>query len=192
VIASAQTQGRGRSGAGWRNADRSLAVSLIFGHVAGDNRPFSLMAGVAAIRATEDTSLKWPNDVLTNGALKTGGILVERDESRTVVGLGLNLWWLDPPHGAGALYETDPGPERHVEIGALWGAELMDLVGSIGWPIDEYRAGCSTLGRDIQWEPNGRGSAVDVAEDGALLVDVEGKEERLVSGSVSHVRVSGT
>jgi len=165
-----------------------LAVSLIFGHIAGDDRPFSLMAGVAAIRATESTTLKWPNDVLTKGGLKTGGILVERDHATTVVGLGLNLWWPDPSQGAGALFDTDPGPGRHVEIGALWGAELMDLIASRGWPIDEYRASCGTLDREIEWEPAGKGRALDVVDDGALLVDIGGSEERLVSGSVRHVR----
>ena len=172
----------------WENADRSLAASLIFEHGAEDHRPFSLMAGVAASRAVEGTRLKWPNDVLTGDGLKTGGILVERDEAKTVVGLGLNLWWPDAPGGAGALYENDPGPERHVELGALWGAELMDLLASPAWPIDEFRASCDTLGRQIEWEPDGRGRVVAVAEDGALVVDVDGVEERLVSGAVRHVR----
>jgi biotin-(acetyl-CoA carboxylase) ligase len=146
------------------------------------------MAGVAAMRATDATSLKWPNDVLTTSSLKAGGILVERDEVTTVIGLGLNLWWADAPEGVGALYESDPGPQRHCEIGALWGAELMDMVESDGWPIDEYRAGCDTLGREIQWEPKGIGRAVEIADDGALIVVVDGKEERLVSGAVRHLR----
>ncbi|HEX6220664.1 MAG TPA: biotin--[acetyl-CoA-carboxylase] ligase [Acidimicrobiia bacterium] len=190
VFAAGQTKGRGRSGSDWRNADRSLAVSLIFEHEPSDHRPFSLMAGVAAVRATDGTRLKWPNDVLTGDNLKVGGILVERDESTTVVGLGLNLWWPEPPEGTGALYESDPGPDRHAEIGALWGAELMDLVESDGWPLDEYRQSCVTLGREIVWEPDGRGRAIDVARDGALVVDVGGSEARLVSGAVRHVRVS--
>ena len=64
----------------------------------------------------------------------------------------------------------------------------MDLLASEVWPIDEYRASCDTLGRQIEWEPDGRGRVVAVAEDGALVVDVDGVEERLVSGAVRHVR----
>jgi len=120
--------------------------------------------------------------------LKTGGILVERDDAATVIGLGLNLWWADPPPGAGSLYETDCGPDRHLEVGALWGAELMDLIASEGWPIEEYRESCDTLGRQIEWTPDGRGRAIGIADDGALVVDMDGKEERLVSGAVRHVR----
>lgn len=188
VLASSQTRGRGRSGSGWENADRALAASLIFKPEAEDHRPFSLMAGVAARRAAEDTRLKWPNDVLTNAGLKTGGILVERDDAATVIGLGLNLWWADPPPGAGALYQTDCGPDRHLEVGALWGAELMDLIATEGWPIDEYRDSCETLGREIEWAPDGRGRAIGIADDGALIVEVDGSEDRLVSGAVRHVR----
>ena len=175
----------------WENADRALAASLIFEHETSDHRPHSLMAGVAAVRSTDGTRLKWPNDVLTEEGLKAGGILVERDQKTTVIGLGVNLWWPTPPEGAGALYASDSGPDRHVEIGALWGAELMDLVASEGWPRDEYRASCDTIGREIEWSPDGRGQVLGIGEDGALLVDVDGSEERLVSGAVRHVRVSG-
>jgi len=188
VIASSQTRGRGRSGAEWLTADRALAVSLAFRPVDGGDRPFSLMAGVAVTRCVPGTSLKWPNDVLGEGR-KTGGILVERNGDRVVVGLGLNLWWSDPLEGAGALYADDPGPDAHVEVASLWGAELIDLVGSPGWPHDEYRGVCDTLGRSITWEPDGAGLAEDVASDGSLVVRKgDGRLEEIRSGSVRHVR----
>jgi BirA family biotin operon repressor/biotin-[acetyl-CoA-carboxylase] ligase len=145
------------------------------------------MAGVAATRATEGTVLKWPNDVLLDGA-KVGGILVERNESTTVIGLGLNLWWPDPPDGAGALFGADPGESARNEIGALWGAELMELLDGEGWPRDAYREVCATLGRQITWEPDGEGKARDVAEDGALLVETGSGSEKLYSGGVHHIR----
>lgn len=187
VIAAAQTEGRGRSGAIWHNADRALAVSLAFHHADDDDRPFSLMAGLAALAATDGTELKWPNDVLRAG-VKVGGILVERNEETAVVGLGLNLWWPDAPEGSGALYEVDPGEERHAEIGSLWGAELMELVESDGWPVADYRSSCVTLGKEITWEPGGRGRAIDVADDGALVVDTDSGVEKIYSGAIRHIR----
>jgi BirA family biotin operon repressor/biotin-[acetyl-CoA-carboxylase] ligase len=189
VIAGSQTRGRGRAGTHWETADRALAASLAIHLEDGDRRPFSLMAGVAATRATEGTTLKWPNDVLRD-ELKVGGILVERSESTTVVGLGLNLWWPDAPEGAGALFESDPGESARDEIGALWGAELMDLIDADGWPLDAYREVCSTLGRDITWEPAGRGRAVDITEDGALVVEAPSGRETLYSGAIRHIRAS--
>ncbi|HJQ77393.1 MAG TPA: biotin--[acetyl-CoA-carboxylase] ligase [Acidimicrobiia bacterium] len=189
VTASEQTHGRGRSGSGWLNADRALAVSLAFRAERGDDRPFSLMAGVAAVRATDGTSLKWPNDLMS-GESKVGGILVEKSGDVVVIGLGVNLWWPSPSDGAGALHEEDPGRQRHLELGALWGAELIELLGGPGWPRDEYSASCRTLGRDITWDPNGRGRALDITDSGALLVETATGREEIHSGAVTHIRPS--
>lgn len=187
VLARAQTAGRGRGGAAWMTADRAVAASLAFGHDVAESRPLSLMAGLAAVRSTSNTSLKWPNDVVIDGS-KVGGILVERSEGMTVIGVGLNLWWPDPPEGMGALFADDPGEEAYAELGALWGAELMELLDGDGWPIDAYRDVCITLGREITWEPGGEGRAVDIAADGALVVETRSGEESIYSGAVRHVR----
>lgn len=189
VVAASQTRGRGRSGADWENADRALAASLAFRHDRGDARPFSLIAGLAATRAVSETSLKWPNDVMREDH-KVGGILVERDDATTVVGLGLNLWWPEAPEGAGAVFESDPGPSARDEIGALWGAELMELIDAAGWPVDSYRAACATLGKDITWEPDGIGKALDITRDGALVVQTDRGEEKLHSGAIRHIRTT--
>jgi BirA family biotin operon repressor/biotin-[acetyl-CoA-carboxylase] ligase len=185
VITSRQTAGRGRSGAAWLTAPRALAVSVAF-RSDDDSRPFSSMAGVAAGRSIEGSTLKWPNDIML-GELKVGGILVERS-SEVVVGLGLNLWWPEPPPGVGSMRDDDPGPELHKTIGGLWVAEMMALVEEGGWPRDEYRSRCVTLGREITWEPAGRGRAVDVGDEGELVVEVEGRRETITSGAIRHVR----
>lgn len=187
VLASGQTKGRGRSGSEWLTAERALAASLAFRHLSDETRPVSLMAGLAAAKATEGTSLKWPNDVLVDGA-KVGGILVERSEEVTVVGLGLNLWWPSAPDEMTALFDDDPGDEEHARVGALWGAELMELLDGEGWPIDEYRSVCRTIGRDITWDPDGSGLAVDVDHDGALVLETDLGRVTLHSGAVRHVR----
>jgi BirA family biotin operon repressor/biotin-[acetyl-CoA-carboxylase] ligase len=186
VTAQRQTAGRGRSGAGWLNAPRALAVSVAFHRPDDDVRPFSLMAGVAASRSVQGVALKWPNDLML-GELKVGGILVERADE-IVIGFGLNLWWPDPPPGVGAVAAGDPGPELHARIAGLWAAELMAMVEADGWPAEEYRTLCITLGRDVTWEPAGRGRAVDIAEGGELVVEAEGKREAITSGAVHHIR----
>ena len=188
VIAASQTEGRGRMGAEWRNADRALAVSLAARLDPDDHRPFSLMAGISVVRTLPEVRLKWPNDVL-KGEAKTGGILVERADGDVVVGFGLNLWWPSPPEGMVGLREQDPGPEVHRELGAMWGAELMRLLDGEGWPIHEYKEACATLGQKITWEAEGAGTAVDVSEDGGLVVELsDGGREVLYSGAVRHVR----
>lgn len=188
VQATGQSAGRGRRGSAWLNADRALAASLAVRVPTADSRPLSLMAGVAATRAAEGTALKWPNDVLL-GELKVGGILVERSGDRAVIGLGLNLWWPDPPKGAGALYGRDPGPDRHAEIGGLWAAELMRDLDGDGWPLDEYREKSVTLGRDVTWEPGGSGRAIEIGSDGGLVVELDdGQRNTLYSGAIRHLR----
>ena len=75
-------------------------------------RGLSLVAGLAAAETLGDAiGLKWPNDLM-RGEAKVGGILTERFGAVVVAGLGVNLFWPDPPRGAGALHADDPGPDR--------------------------------------------------------------------------------
>ncbi len=187
VIAQRQTAGRGRSGAEWLNATRALAVSLALRVETRDTRPFSLMAGVAAGRVLESIYLKWPNDLLV-GTEKAGGILVERSEGVMAVGVGLNLWWPDRPAGFGQVYPEDPGLQAHAEIAGLWAAEMMRIVDGPGWPADEYRSLCVTIGLGVSWDPEGSGRAIGVDDDGGLIVDTGGATRTLVAGAIRHVR----
>jgi BirA family biotin operon repressor/biotin-[acetyl-CoA-carboxylase] ligase len=186
VLAPTQTAGRGRAGAGWLNADRALAASLAI-RDRGDGRPLSLMAGIAATRVVPGARLKWPNDVLVDG-IKVGGILVERSSGVSVVGLGLNLWWPEAPDGMGAVYDSDPGPEAHAQVGALWCAGLMALIDGDGWPVDAYLEVSDTVGTDVVWEPEGSGRAVGVGPDGALIVETPQGTEHIYSGAIRHLR----
>ncbi len=187
VVAQRQTAGRGRSGAGWTTAPRALAASIAFQVDPDESRPFSLVAGVAATRTESALGLKWPNDLMIDDS-KVGGILVERASAVVVVGMGLNLWWPDPPDGYGALSSDDPGAKVHAEIAGLWAAELMQLVDGEGWPVDEYRDRCVTIGKSISWEPDGSGLAVDVNVAGELVVEADGDIRAIRSGAVSHIR----
>ena len=191
VTATGQTAGRGRSGAAWQTAPRALAASLAF-------RPrwpphalpsITLLAGVAAARSIEGASLKWPNDVLLGDA-KVAGLLAELSDGIVVIGFGVNLWWPDAPNGVSAIHRHDPGPEAGRRLAERWADSLLQLIeiGPDEWPIDIYCRLCTTLGRDITWEPHGRGQAVDVDRSGALIVETPDGRERLTSGSVTHVR----
>ena len=195
VVAGRQTRGRGRSGADWVNAPRALAASIGF-------RPSwpsyawplaTLVAGVAAVRALGDQAagitLKWPNDLM-RGEDKLGGILTEASGGLVVVGWGANLHWPDPPVGRGAVYRSDPGPDAALGIARRWAEDLLGLVAGDPdeWPYDDYRHRCSTIGREVTWNPNGRGRAVDISHEGGLVVATPDGRVTLVSGAVSEVR----
>ena len=146
------------------------------------------MAGVAAVRSLPVAiDLKWPNDLLIGG-VKVGGILVEQSGGVAVAGMGLNLFWPDPAEGIGAIHDSDPGDEAHRAIGALWAATFFELERSAGWSADEYRRSCATLGQEITWEPNGRGIAAGIDDDGSLLVETSAGVEAIHAGAVRHVR----
>ena len=98
IAAEEQTAGRGRRGRRWHSAP---GAAVIFSLGRRINRParelpaLSLVAGVAATRAlralgAEKAALKWPNDLVIDGA-KLGGILVEsRNTNYAVIGIGIN------------------------------------------------------------------------------------------------------
>jgi BirA family biotin operon repressor/biotin-[acetyl-CoA-carboxylase] ligase len=193
VTATGQTAGRGRSGSAWQTAPRALAASLAFepGWPAASLPLITLVAGVAAAEAIDGASLKWPNDVLI-GESKVGGILAELSNGIVVVGLGVNLWWPDAPNGVAAVHADDPGGEAGPRLAERWAEALLRLVdpGPDEWPIETYRRLCSTIGREVTWEPAGSGRAVDIDPTGALIVDTPSGRVRLTSGAVTHLRAT--
>jgi BirA family biotin operon repressor/biotin-[acetyl-CoA-carboxylase] ligase len=102
LAAEEQTAGRGRRGRRWHGAPgRDLAFSLARRTVrpARELAALSLVAGVAVAKAlrafgVSRAALKWPNDLLVDGA-KLGGILVETrsqgSATLAVIGIGINF-----------------------------------------------------------------------------------------------------
>lgn len=96
--AGTQTGGRGRHGRAWQSPAGNLYASTIVRPRPGDPPPATL-AMVAALALHQVSSaygeegrlaLKWPNDLLLDGA-KLSGILLETADDAVVVGFGVNL-----------------------------------------------------------------------------------------------------
>jgi BirA family biotin operon repressor/biotin-[acetyl-CoA-carboxylase] ligase len=192
VVAGRQTEGRGRSQRSWVSAPRAMAASLAMRPTwdLGSWPLIPLVAGLAAAETLEgDVTLKWPNDLLM-GADKVGGILVEGSGGVLVVGCGLNLWWPDPPAGSGALSTDDPGPRAVVVTATAWAERLLDRMsaGPREWGRSRYLGLSATVGRRVTWEPGGEGDAVDIGDDGSLLVETDHGTERLIAGEIRHLR----
>ncbi|HEX5630293.1 MAG TPA: biotin--[acetyl-CoA-carboxylase] ligase [Acidimicrobiia bacterium] len=195
VTARRQSSGRGRGGAMWQTAPRAVAASLAWVPAwPPESLPrLTLVAGLAALDVLgSPISLKWPND-LVRGDAKAGGILTEHAHGLVVTGLGINLYWPDPPDGIIAVHDDDPGPDAGGEIAAAWAGRVLERVesGPEAWGRDEYRVHCSTLGRRITWDPDGAGVARDVAPDGGLVVETAGGLITIDSGVVRMVRPAG-
>lgn len=96
--ADRQTGGRGRQGRAWVSPPGNFHGSTIVRMRATDP-PAATLALVAAVAVAESVSvylapsrasIKWPNDVLIDGA-KLAGILLERAGDAVVIGIGVNL-----------------------------------------------------------------------------------------------------
>ena len=96
--AGSQTGGKGRNGRQWISPPGNLYTTTLVRLQPSD--PFApSLALVAAIALHETASayaaerkltLKWPNDLLHDGA-KLAGILLEREDDAVAVGIGVNL-----------------------------------------------------------------------------------------------------
>jgi BirA family biotin operon repressor/biotin-[acetyl-CoA-carboxylase] ligase len=102
IFAEVQRRGRGRQGRRWISpAGRNLLLSILLSEDVEALSPeaVTIAAGLAVAEAIErethlHAELKWPNDVLVEGAKVAGVLLERRVENQTaamVIGLGVNV-----------------------------------------------------------------------------------------------------
>lgn len=96
--ADRQTGGKGRQGRAWVSPAGNLYASTLVRLLAADP-PAPTLALVAAVALDQVASayagagrisIKWPNDLVADGA-KLAGILLERSGDAVVIGFGVNL-----------------------------------------------------------------------------------------------------
>ena len=223
LAAEHQTRGRGRQGRQWvSRASSALIFSVLLRPAAvppADRGWLPLLTGVAVARALRqqagvDAALKWPNDVLADGA-KLAGILAEQAGEAIVMGVGLNVAATRdelPPPGPGALPATSLAllgrrPDRLVREALLIGilAELEDWYRRWTRPSPgdteasglraEYLRLSATVGREVRVElPGGMaltGVASGIDPVGRLIVDTAAGPAAVSAGDVIHVRTPG-
>jgi BirA family transcriptional regulator, biotin operon repressor / biotin---[acetyl-CoA-carboxylase] ligase len=213
VLSGAQTSGRGRLGRQWHSPPGAgLYFSTIIRAVRA--APFLTLAGGVAvadgIRAASGLPLeiKWPNDVVTAGTVgpsrrrKLAGVLAEASSSadglqHVVLGIGINIRPSSyPPELAdrASSIETElgrpvDGAVVFAEVLSALSAELEPLTGGeTGGLLDRWRRlAPSATGSTVECDtPLGRivGIASGIADDGALLVTVGNRVERVIAGEV--------
>jgi BirA family biotin operon repressor/biotin-[acetyl-CoA-carboxylase] ligase len=217
VLADVQTAGRGRSGHTWISPLGNLFLSVLLRPRLGpaDVVVLPLAAGVALADALEEQGvsprLKWPNDVVV-GERKLAGVLVEgmsgpAGVEAAVVGIGVNVG-LDPTalpaELAAGITSLDAATGRATPVAEV-AAEVLPRLRS--WYDRLAREGPAPIlaawraravpwwGRPVEARSGGsvlRGTARDVDERGALLIDLEdGTRVAVVSGEVSELRLAG-
>jgi BirA family biotin operon repressor/biotin-[acetyl-CoA-carboxylase] ligase len=208
VVAEEQTAGRGRRGREWIAAPGdSLTFSLLWRFAPGTVPiGLSLAVGVAVVRALQEvgadgTALKWPNDILRQGK-KLGGILVELvpgAPQAAVIGIGINrrLPAALPPDVRATAAALDEAMASKVDSSSLLAALLSELLAV----LESFSlAGFASLRPDwlayhafqdkpvvllADFSPPQQGICRGVDNDGALLLEVDGRIERILSGEIS-------
>lgn len=201
-----QTAGRGRHGKSFYSPDESgLYFSIVLHPEISLEK--SVMLTVAAAVATREVieaqtkkhpMIKWVNDIFIDNK-KVCGILAEaiNDYEKgiiksAVIGIGINITTKDFPDELDGIASSLGEEINRNETVALIFKRLKEICDKLennkGF-IDEYRKYSLAIGKTVSFKRNGvdhKAKAVDVSDNGELLVITEGGEEILLnSGEIS-------
>ncbi|MFW9797459.1 MAG: biotin--[acetyl-CoA-carboxylase] ligase [Candidatus Thorarchaeota archaeon] len=214
VSARTQTSGRGRRDRLWLSPDGGLYFSIILKPRFGlENVPLLGILGACAVARSlnalgvKNVRLKWPNDVLI-GESKISGILseavsVQNETIGIVVGIGVNQNCPVSDMPSGLVWPTtsvidELGKETSAEsllcsivneIDAL--LQILEEDASYTRILSEWRELSSTLGARVrihEAEKNIDGVAIDINNDGSLIVKTDDGIVNVLLGDVSHLR----
>jgi BirA family biotin operon repressor/biotin-[acetyl-CoA-carboxylase] ligase len=216
ALADTQIRGRGRLGRTWESpAGKNIYASVVLRPDGLDPRRAGMLPLLCAVSVAEavalhtglDARIKWPNDILASGR-KLGGILCEmRVEPGRVlhavagIGVNVNMKASDFPADLRALatsvlIETGARQRRTPLL-----ASVLDVLSSWfdrflaedGAPVAHaWRERSATLGEQVRVVTSQEtlsGKALDIDDDGALLLELPGGEIRSISsGDVELLR----
>lgn len=216
VIAEEQTKGRGRLGRAWTTPKSSAAAFSIVVRPSikpEDASGLTLIMGDAVCRAIRkvtglNAGIKWPNDIIINGK-KVCGILTEMNGemeriNHIILGVGINInvdeFPEDIEHIATSLNlelgrfvsRKEIVAEVFNEFELLYDDFKQNGLKNI---MDEFKSYSVTLGRGVRVisiNEEFEGEAVDITEDGLLVVKLEdGSTRNVISGDVSVRGING-
>ena len=212
LIAGAQTGGRGRMGRSFQSPEGAgvyLSMLLRPDCAPGELMHLTCAVAQAMCPALEKVSgirpgIKWTND-LVYGKRKLGGILTELGFSsqgrvdHCIIGIGINCLQQegDLPESirdfAGSLSmvsgkTVSPAHTAAAMLEALWKMDDV-LLKEKAHILRAYRENCVTLGQEISLlrsDTVRHGKALDITDDGALIVEfAPGQRETVNSGEIS-------
>jgi len=211
VLSEGQNGGRGRLSRNWFSpTGKGIYLSVVLRPPFNpyDAPKCTLLAAVAVTKAIRsitgvECGIKWPNDILYQGK-KIVGILTEMSAefdaiNHVVIGMGINVNIKEQDFPAELV---DIATSLSIIVGhdisrlTLLNAILVELEQAYDCVIqqgfsemlNEWRELSVTLGEKVTVYGSGKefsGKAVDIDNDGALLVETEGVLERVLAGDVS-------
>ncbi len=202
LLAHSQTSGKGSKNRQFFSPEGGIYLSILLQNLDLSVLPrITPMAAVALYEAIlpfaeKELAIKWVNDIYLDGK-KLCGILTENkflaEKQITVVGVGINLvapendfpdGFLHPPT---ALLDTPDSAVAQTIINTFLKRFFDILEEKVIPPL--YKQRCCTLGKEVSLRQGDKiicGKAVDVSENGALLVQLPGGDCRaFTSGEVT-------
>ncbi|MCC6013210.1 MAG: biotin--[acetyl-CoA-carboxylase] ligase [Candidatus Verstraetearchaeota archaeon] len=208
VIALEQTNGKGRMNRKWYSPRGGLWFSLLLRPLISpkDIYKLSLLFGVAITTSLEyygiKASLKWPNDIIINNR-KLCGILLEGDieldkVNFVTVGIGINANFPssilpdDLKISAISLYDILGKNIDRAELlcKILENSEnlyIQAINNGFSNIISLWRSKSSIFGKSIEvklLDRSIKGIAIDIDDDGSLILNQNGKIVKIYSGDV--------
>jgi BirA family transcriptional regulator, biotin operon repressor / biotin---[acetyl-CoA-carboxylase] ligase len=211
VIALAQTAGRGRLGRAWFSPPGAGLYASVICRNAAATALLTLAGGVAVaegiVRASGlPVAIKWPNDVVavdgpSGKRRKVAGVLAEGSTGSAglqyvVLGFGINIKPAAYPAELGmraTSLEAELG--RQVDAGRVLAEVLVSLNEQLTALAAGHRARVLkkwrelsplAVGAAVEWtgQAGARGTTAGIDDDGALLVRVQDRIERIIAGEV--------
>ncbi len=213
VLAERQTAGRGRRGRKWRDA-KSAALLMSLGWRIASTRVdgLSLACGVACIDALRALNidaidrliqqgalgLKWPNDLLLHGK-KLGGVLVEVRNAFAVIGVGVNVSSspsVESVESNGAAPINFADADIKIDRDELAAALIIAQCNALQQFCQHGFAAFADRWRALHCLQNKRvrvhqdnetfyATVCGADKDGALLINRDGNQQRIVSANAS-------
>ena len=211
VVARRQSRGRGRGAHAWDSPEGGLYLSVVTHAPSAGFGLLPLAVGVELADRLESnwsirSRLKWPNDVWVErpglGVAKLAGILIDSvlgSDGRAVqvVGVGVNVHrpaaalpgpMTIPPVTLEELVRPCPSleaVERMAAEGIVAARRDLGSSAAIAETVRRCRTRLFGVGRRARAESGPTGTIASLADDGALLLDVEGGTVALRSGDLT-------
>ena len=212
LVSDYQTDGRGRKGRKWDAPPNKNLIFSVLLHPKWSSERHQLVTPALALATVEvlenlglRASVKWPNDVMIEfgNHKKVAGILaeyVQQEKPVLVVGMGLNIEWplqedSAPPDSISLKargIEKDRW-EMLIEILKNFEKKLLEVSSEKESTAfrQEYIARSSTIGNQVKVEKidgDITGKAIDLGEDGSLIIENEQGTTSITAGDVIHLR----
>ncbi len=205
VSCGSMSKGRGRLGRKWYAGEGGAWVTVSAKLPAGSVQSILPLAVGARLaewlrsRYGVDVRVKWPNDLVIEDR-KVGGVLIEAvagEEMRALVGVGINVANDLPdelrPYATRLIDWVDGVSPRDVVEGVICSVitAIHDVAEGQRTVLCLWRRLSDTLGREV-WvildDGELRGVAVDIDDEGALLIQTKEGVRRVLVADVIHLR----